>query len=101
MSTRFLRVGEDWGHQSRVKSAVITKMGSILKFKDLRKTHYPIAEGMLAEYKKKVNTIENVKELVVWSKDIEKLYPSLKAEEVSKLVGKAFLEYDLEVNVNT
>ena len=37
----------------------------------------------------------------MWSKDIEKLYPSLKAEEVSKLVGKAFLEYDLEVNVNT
>ena len=49
MSTHFFRVGEDWGHQSRVKSAVITKMGSILKFKDLRKTHQPIAEGMLAE----------------------------------------------------
>ena len=32
---------------------------------------------------------------------VEKLYPSLKAEEVSKLVGKAFLESDLEVNVNT
>ena len=35
------------------------------------------------------------------SMDVEKLYPSIKAEEVSKLVGKAFLESDLEVNVNT
>ena len=49
----------------------------------------------------KTNSLDNVKKLVVWSMDVEKLYPSLKADEVSKLVGKAFLESELEVDVNT
>ena len=149
MWTRFLRVGEEWGHQDRVKSAVITKSGSVPKLKGMRKTHKPVVEGkelegpdqrpvcmakrspngplghlqseilnnladdldkevktecrnteeMLAALEK-TNSLENVKKFVVWSMDVEKLYPSLKAEEVSKLVGKAFLESELDVNVN-
>ena len=122
MWSRFLRVGEEWGHQSRVKSAVITKSGSIPKLKGLRKTHKPVAEGreqqglmrltkmskLSAETQrkclldKKGSTLyKNVDKLVVWSMDVEKLYPSLKAEEVSNLVSKAFLESELKVNVNT
>ena len=45
MWARFLRVGEDWGHQARVKSAIITKSGSSPKLKGLRKTHKPVEEG--------------------------------------------------------
>ena len=64
------------------------------------KTECRNTEEMLAALEE-TNKLDNIKKLVVWSMDVEKLYPSLKAEEVSKLVGKAFLESKLEVNVNT
>ena len=49
----------------------------------------------------KTNEIEKVEKMVVWSMDVIKLYPSLKAEEVSKLAAKAFMESSLEVEVNS
>ena len=45
MWARFLNVGEQWGHQDRVKSAMTTKAGSIPKLKGLRKTHKSVEEG--------------------------------------------------------
>ena len=33
--------------------------------------------------------------------DVVKLYPSLKAEEVSKMAAKAFLESSLQMEVDT
>ena len=47
----------------------------------------------------KVNTIEDVEKLLAFSMDVVKLYPSLKSEEVARLVAKAFLESELEVAV--
>ena len=38
--------------------------------------------------------------MVVWSMDVENMHPSLKTEEVSKLVRKALVESDLGVEVN-
>ena len=48
----------------------------------------------------KVNGVDNVTNLVAWSMDVVKLYPSLKADEVAKLVSKAFLDSSLEVEVD-
>ena len=45
MWTRFLRIGEDWEHKGRVKSAVITKSGSNPKLNGLRKTNKPFRGG--------------------------------------------------------
>ena len=39
--------------------------------------------------------------MVVWSMDVVKLYPSLKAEELSKMAAKAFLESSLEMELDT
>ena len=47
------------------------------------------------------NNLEDIRKIYPWSLDVENLYPSLKAEEVSKLVGKAFLKCELKVIVNT
>ena len=53
---------------------------------------------MLAELEV-VNTKENIEKLVAFSMDVVKLYPSLKSEEVAKLISKAYLESDVEVAV--
>ena len=48
----------------------------------------------------KTNENEDIVKMVVWSMDVIKLYPSLKAEEVSKLAAKAFMESSLELEVD-
>ena len=45
MWARFLRVGEQWGHEARVKSAMQSKNGSIPKMKGMRKTHKDVIVG--------------------------------------------------------
>ena len=63
------------------------------------KTECRNTEEMLAALEK-TNENDNIVKMVVWSMDVIKLYPSLKAEEVSKLAAKAFMESSLEVEVN-
>ena len=149
MWARFLNVGEQWGHEARVKSAMQSKNGSIPKMKGMRKTHKDVIVGkemegpdqrpvcmakrspngalshlqseilnaladdldeevktecrnteeMLAALEK-TNENEDIVKMVVWSMDVIKLYPSLKAEEVSKLAAKAFMESSLELEVD-
>ena len=54
------------------------------------KTECRNTEEMLAALEK-VNERDDMNNLVAWSMDVVKLYPSLKAAEVAKLVGKAFI----------
>ena len=63
------------------------------------KTECRNTEEMLAALEK-TNENDNIVKMVVWSMDVIKLYPSLKADEVSKLAAKAFMESSLEVEVN-
>ena len=48
----------------------------------------------------KVNKIKNMDNVVARSSDVIKLYPSLKAAEVGKLISKAFINSSLEVEVD-
>ena len=48
----------------------------------------------------KVNRSNVIKELVAFSMDVEKLFPSLKAEEVAKVVAKEYLKSKLNIKVD-
>ena len=40
-----MKIGEDWGHEERVKSALMQKQGPVPKLRGHRKTHKVAAEG--------------------------------------------------------
>ena len=76
------------GALSHLQSEILNNLADTLD--DEVKTECRNTEEMLAALEQTDN-LENAKKLVVWSMDVEKMYPSLKTEEVSKLVGKALI----------
>jgi len=149
---RVLRVGDKWGHWSRVKSAVTSHFGPIPLLSGYPKTHKDISHldqedqvkgppvrpvcgasdsnnGPLSDLlsqicmqlgdemdeslhtlclsqeemcggMEKVNSREEITKLVVFSMDVSKMFPSLIASDVAKVVREEYLRAQLEVEVD-
>ena len=45
MFRKFLKMGSDWGHEDRIKSAITQKEGPVPKLRGHRKTHKEVPVG--------------------------------------------------------
>ena len=57
-------------------------------------------EEMIATIEE-VNSTESLEELVIYSTDVEAMYPSLDIDTVAKVAGEEFLESDLDIEIDT
>ena len=57
-------------------------------------------EEMIATIEE-INNTESLEELVIYSTDVEAMYPSLDIDRVAKVAGEEFLESDLDIEIDT